>query len=69
MSAVQALAPLDVAGNHAKPAPQQIVIGAALGHIVSNCIQTAIKLEVFEQIAKGTHQVSQLAAIRGHSRI
>src|SRR5580765_5216312 len=61
MSAVQALAPLEEAGNHAKPAPQQIVIGAALGHIVSSCIQAAIKLDVFEQIAKGTHQVSQLA--------
>jgi predicted transcriptional regulator len=61
MSAVQALAPLEEAGNHARPAPQQIVIGAALGHIVSSCIQAAIKLDVFEQIAKGTHQVSQLA--------
>jgi predicted transcriptional regulator len=60
MSAAEAVLPLG--HDQAKPpAPQQIVIGAALGHIVSSCIQTAIKLDVFEQIGKGTHQVSQLA--------
>lgn len=61
MSAAEAVLPLDAGNNQAKPTPQQIVIGAALGHIVSSCIQTAIKLDVFEQIAKGTHHVSQLA--------
>lgn len=62
MSAAQAVMPLKGAANEqAKPTPQQIVIGAALGHIVSSCIQTAIKLEIFEQIAKGTNQTSELA--------
>jgi len=61
MSAAHALSPLKHAGNQAKPAPQQIVLGAALGFIVSSCVQAGIKLGVFEQIAKGTHEVSQLA--------
>jgi len=62
MSAAQHLARIEEAGiDQTKPAPQQIVIGTALGHSVSSCIQTAIKLEVFEQIARGTHQVNQLA--------
>lgn len=61
MPAAHALAPLEDVGSHAKPAPQQIVIGAALGHIVSACIQTAIRVDVFERIANGTHQVNQLA--------
>src|SRR5262249_5154715 len=62
MSAAQAVMPSKDAGyTQAKPGPQQIVIGAALGHIVSSCMQTAIKLEVFEQIAGGTYPVSNLA--------
>lgn len=66
MSVAEAVMPLKaVANEQPKPAPQQIVIGAALGHIVSSCVQAAIKLEVVEQIAKGTQPVSQLAQKTG----
>lgn len=68
MSVAQAVMPLEGTRNEqARPAPQQIVIGAALGHIVSSCIQTAIKLEVFEEISKGTSQTSALAEKAGVS--
>ena len=60
-AAAEALGPQKARNEPVKPAPQQIVIGAALGHIVSSCMQTAIKLELIEQIAKGTHQTSRLA--------
>jgi len=61
MSAAEALGPQKARSEPATPAPQQIVIGAALGHIVSSCMQTAIKLELIEHVAKGTHQTSHLA--------
>jgi predicted transcriptional regulator len=65
MSAAKAVLTLDAAGNEQANPAQPIVLRAALGHIVSSCMQAAIKLEVFEQIAKGTQQVSQLAQKAG----
>jgi len=62
MSVAKAVPEMAVAiKNQPRPAPQQIVFGAALGHIVSSCIQAAVKLEIIEQIASGMRQVSQLA--------
>jgi predicted transcriptional regulator len=62
---VAVLAPSATGNEQSKPAPQPIVLRAALGHIVSSCVQAAIRLDVFEQIAKGTQQTSQLAQKAG----
>ena len=64
MSVAKAV-PLNAPGEQASPPPQPVVLRAALGHIVSSCVQTAIKLDLFEQIARGTQQTSQLAKKAG----
>ena len=62
MSVAEAVLPRSTSDTaQGKAAPQPIVLKAALGHIVSSCVQAAIKLDVFEQIAKGSQQISQLA--------
>jgi hypothetical protein len=43
-------------------APGQVVIGAALGFIVSSCMQTATRLDIPDLIAQGTKKISDLSS-------